>query len=205
MRTLRTLPVLVALLAAACSNNASAPDLKPGEGRMVVQLKDAPFDVAEVQSVDVFVLRVQGKLEETTDADAAADVDGSGGGWLTVAEPNVSIDLLTLSGGNVATIGQAALAAGTYKSLRLVLDVSKSSVTLKNGTQLTATSQPSIMFPSAGSSGLKINLDQPIAIDDGGTTTVLVDFDVGNSFVLRGNTIMQNGLLFKPVIRATVQ
>jgi hypothetical protein len=32
---------------------------------------------------------------------------------------------------------------------------------------------------------------------------MVVDFDLGNSFVLRGNTIESNGLLFKPVIRAT--
>jgi hypothetical protein len=35
-------------------------------------------------------------------------------------------------------------------------------------------------------------------------TTLLVDFDVNNSFVMRGNTIAQNGLLFKPVITATI-
>lgn len=34
---------------------------------------------------------------------------------------------------------------------------------------------------------------------------MVLDFDVGKSFVLRGNTIAQNGLLFKPVIRATAK
>jgi hypothetical protein len=33
---------------------------------------------------------------------------------------------------------------------------------------------------------------------------LLVDFDVNDSFVMRGNTIMQNGLLFKPVINGTI-
>ena len=36
-----------------------------------------------------------------------------------------------------------------------------------------------------------------------GTTSMLIDFDVGKSFVMRGNSISQNGLLFKPVIHAT--
>ncbi|MCR4341206.1 MAG: carboxypeptidase-like regulatory domain-containing protein, partial [Gemmatimonadaceae bacterium] len=31
---------------------------------------------------------------------------------------------------------------------------------------------------------------------------MILDFDVGSSFVLRGNSIKNNGLLFKPVIRA---
>ena len=36
-------------------------------------------------------------------------------------------------------------------------------------------------------------------------TTTLVDFNVNNSFVQRGSTIAQNGLLFKPVVTATVK
>jgi len=47
-------------------------------------------------------------------------------------------------------------------------------------------------------------LTQPVAIVAGTTTNLLVDFDVNNSFVQRGNTIDKNGLLFKPVIKATV-
>jgi hypothetical protein len=34
---------------------------------------------------------------------------------------------------------------------------------------------------------------------------VLLDFDAEQSFVMRGNTILQNGLLFTPVIKATIQ
>jgi hypothetical protein len=35
------------------------------------------------------------------------------------------------------------------------------------------------------------------------TSTVLIDFDLENSFVMRGNSISQNGLLFKPVVKAS--
>jgi hypothetical protein len=34
---------------------------------------------------------------------------------------------------------------------------------------------------------------------------MLVDFDVAQSFVIRGNSLDQNGLLFKPVIRGTLK
>ena len=37
------------------------------------------------------------------------------------------------------------------------------------------------------------------------TTKVLVDFEVAQSFVLRGNSLAQNGLLFKPVMRGTLK
>jgi hypothetical protein len=43
-----------------------------------------------------------------------------------------------------------------------------------------------------------------VQIVAGQTTTLLVDFDINNSFVMRGNAIAQNGLLFKPVVRATI-
>jgi hypothetical protein len=37
-----------------------------------------------------------------------------------------------------------------------------------------------------------------------GAQTLLLDFDVSESFVMRGNA-MRNGLLFKPVIKATAK
>ncbi len=39
----------------------------------------------------------------------------------------------------------------------------------------------------------------------GDTTPVLLDFNVGSSFVMRGNSISPNGLLFEPVIQATIR
>ena len=70
---------------------------------------------------------------------------------------------------------------------------------------LTGTSNPNIVFPSASRSGIKVVLTQPIEVAAHDTTTVLIDFMVGDSFVLRGNSITQNGLLFKPVVRASVK
>ena len=210
MRFIRTLALGASALAFwACSGESGTmTGLQPNQGQMVVKLTDAPFPTDSVQSVDVFVVRIDGRTQASTEADASAAIDPTSSlaaGWVTVAEPNAKFNLLTLTGGTSATIGQAALTAGSYQSLRLILDVSQSSVTLKNGTTLTATSTPSILFPSAGLTGIKIQLASPIAVAAGATTTVLVDFDVGNSFVLRGNTILQNGLLFTPVVRATVQ
>ena len=118
--------------------------------------------------------------------------------------PNQSYNLLALRNGATAGLGRVELAAGTYSGFRMIIDQSKSSVTLKNGTVLTGTSNPGIKFPSAAKSGLKVNLSKPLTIVGGATTTLLVDFDVNDSFVLRGNTISQNGLLFKPVINGTI-
>jgi hypothetical protein len=181
-----------------------------GRGTLIVQLTDAPFPTDSVKSVDIFVVRVDGRLADVDEASAdqnvttedAAETDG----WKTLATPNASVDLLSLQNGVTSTLGEAKIDAGSYRGFRLVIDPSKSSVTLKNGQVLSSTSSPSVAFPSASRSGIKINLSGP-AIEVGADqkTTMVVDFDVGSSFVMRGNSLSQNGLLFKPVIKASVK
>ena len=79
-----------------------------------------------------------------------------------------------------------------------LIDPAQSKVTLKDG------SNPSIVWPSASRSGLKVQMPEPVELEDGESAEVTIDFDVGESFVLRGNSIKNNGLLFKPVIKAKV-
>ncbi|HEV8449594.1 MAG TPA: DUF4382 domain-containing protein [Gemmatimonadaceae bacterium] len=194
----------LSVLALACSSDSTLPSLTSG-GTLIVKLSDAPFLSDSVKSVDVFVVEIDGRGTATDDNDANTNLDNSSvGGWTVLGTPNQSFNLLALQNGASAQIGSGGLAAGTYSGFRLIIDQSKSSVTLKNGTVLTGTSNPGIKFPSASKSGLKINLSKPVTIVGGSTTTLLVDFDVNDSFVLRGNTISQNGLLFKPVINGTI-
>lgn len=187
-----------------CSDSA----LGPGEGRISVRMTDAPFPFDEVESIDMFVVRVEAKAEATTEQDVALDVEDADAaesdGWIVLATPNESFNLMELRNGATVFLGDEAVPVGTYHSIRLILDTDKSSVTLKNGMVLTATSTPSIKFPSAGKSGIKVLFTTPILVADGETVDVLLDFDAELSFVLRGATIDQNGLLFTPVIKATV-
>lgn len=182
--------VLVALAAltslAACENT--------GSGTMTVRLTDAPFPFAEVSRVDVHVVRVDARTTEPTTAEAE-DEDAMTS-WTTIAEPNALINLLELSNGTTTNLGEETLPTGTYSGFRIVIDPSQSSVTLKDGTQ------PDVQWPSAAQTGIKVNLDQPISLTEGGSVVIL-DFDVGRSFVMRGNSIKNNGLLFKPVVRGT--
>lgn len=199
-----TLALGALLLAIACSDSTSPSGTK---GMLVTRLTDAPFPTDQVKSVDVYVVRVDARQSDVTDADANTALDdqsSAASGWKTVATPNKSFDLLSLQNGIAAALGQASLPAGTYSGFRLVIDQSKSSATLKDGTVLNGGSTPGIKFPSAGESGIKILLADPVKIVANTETDLLVDFNVGQSFVLRGTTIEQNGLLFKPVISASV-
>ena len=195
----------VAALGVACSDSTSPA--RGASGILVTRLTDAPFPTDQLQSVDIYVVRVDARQSDVTDADANTSLEersSAANGWTTVATPNGSFNVLSLQSGIAAMLGQANLPAGTYNGFRLVIDQSKSSATLKDGTVLNGGSTPGIKFQSAGQSGIKIVLVQPVKIVANTETDLLVDFNVGQSFVMRGNTIQQNGLLFKPVIKASV-
>jgi hypothetical protein len=167
-----------------------------GPGTVTVQLTDKPFPFAEVSEVNVFVVRVDAKTTDPTDADAE-DPDNNDG-WVTLATPNELVDLLELNGGKLKKLGTKTLANGTYRGFRIIIDPSKSGVVLENG------SEPDIIWPSAAQTGIKVNMIEPLVVSSD-EQVFIIDFDIGRSFVMRGNDIEQNGLLFKPVVQALVQ
>lgn len=202
MRSLKLLS-LACVAAFACSDSTSIPD---GMGVLRVQLTDAPFPTDSVESVDIFVVRVDARLAEGDSADAARALStdsASVSGWTTIAEPNKEYDLLELRNGAFATMGEEEVPIGDYRGFRLIIDPSKSSLTLKGGMKLTNSSTPNVTFPSASRTGIKVIMTGPIEVEEGSTSTLRIDFDLENSFVMRGNSITQNGLLFKPVLKAT--
>lgn len=178
--------VLTAAALAACSES-------DGTGKLTVQMTDAPFPYSEVSAVNVFVTRVDARTSDATTAEAENSANASG--WTTVATPNRVINLMSLQGGVTTNLGTTTLSSGTYNAFRLVIDPAQSGVTLKSGAAVNTT------FPSAAQSGIKVNLSQPIEVT-ADSSVMILDFDIGKSFVMKGNSISQNGLAFKPVIRA---
>jgi hypothetical protein len=164
-------------------------------GLLTVRITDAPFPFSDVAAVQIYVVRVDARRNTPTDAEA--EDESNEDGWTTIAAPNASINLLDLAGGKTMNLGAATLATGTYNGFRLIIDPAKSVLTLADGTH------PDIKFPSAGHSGLKVQLDKPIELTEDGSVMTL-DFDVGRSFVMRGNSA-KNGFNFRPVIRAVAQ
>jgi len=189
--------------------NGAVPDAIVGE--VAAAMTEAPLPEGSIKSVDVFVVRVEARRQEPTDAGAAVNTEESDAqqdGWVTIAEPNAALDLMTLADGTVAALGAAELATGAYRGFRLIIDPAKSSLTLNDeaNTVISGESIEGLKFPSAATSGIKIQLSgAPLNVADGETSTLVVKFDVSRSFVMRGATLDQNGLLFTPVIRATQQ
>ena len=176
---------------------------------VAASLTEAPLPEGSVKSVDIFVVRIDARRENTTDEAAADDTEESEsekGGWVTVAEPNALFDLTKLSDDANTFLGDAEVGAGAYNGFRLIIDPAKSSVTLNDATNTVIGGEgiEGMKFPSAAKTGLKINLTGgPVEVKDGETSTLVVKFDVSKSFVMRGSTLDQNGLIFKPVIRGT--
>lgn len=207
MKSFVTMAALLATgaLLAGCSSDTTT---EAGRGTLAVQLTDAAFPTDSVRSVDVFVVRIDARLADADSATAARgapDDSASADGWTTITAPNQSVNLLAYQNGIALPLGSSAIAAGNYQGFRLIIDPTRSSLTLKNGVVMTRTSTPSVTFPSASRSGIKIVLATPVTVTASQTTTLLVDFMVGSSFVMRGNSISQNGLLFTPVLRGTVK
>lgn len=186
----------LATMLIAATALAGCESTEAGAGKVTVQLTDAPFPFSEVSRVDVFVVRVDAKTTTTDSAEAANANNMSG--WTTIAEPNVLVNLLELNGGKLTTLGTTTLANGTYQGFRVVIDPAQSSITLDDG------SHPDIKWPSANRSGIKVNLTEPLVVSSD-SSVFIIDFDIGRSFVMRGNDIRNNGLLFKPVVHAVAQ
>jgi hypothetical protein len=176
-------------------------------GDVIASGTDSPLPAGSVKSIDLFIVRVDAKAKEPTDDDAAEateESESSKEGWVTVAEPNATFDLMTLANGTNTFLGDAKVAAGSYNGFRLIIDPAKSSVTLNDeaNTVIGGESIVGLKFPSADKSGIKIKLSGgAVNVKEGETSTLVVKFDVSKSFVVRGGSIEQNGLLFKPVIR----
>lgn len=207
-RAVLAVTIAAGALLAGCSSKATSTTGVAGNGTLAIHLTDAPFPTDSVKSVDVFVVRVDARQADADSAGAAkgaTDDSASTGGWTTIATPNQSVNLLAYQNGAALPLGQASVPAGSYLGFRIVIDPTRSSLSLKNGMMMNGASTPGVMFPSAARSGFKIVLAQPINVIANQTTNVLVDFMVGSSFVMRGNSISQNGLLFTPVIRGSLK
>jgi uncharacterized protein DUF4382/carboxypeptidase family protein len=190
MRSVTALIIAAAAIAAGCDNDPTSA----GTGKLTVLLTDAPFSTADVKSATVFIETVQCRQVAVTDEESQ---DESGSGWTTIVEPNEAINLLVLNNGVTLDLGTAELPTGTWAACRIIIDPEQSFVELNDGTK------PDIKWPSAGQSGIKIHLKEPVEVDE--NSVIVVDFDVGSSFVLRGNDIHNNGLLFKPVVHGVMR
>ena len=115
-------------------------------------------------------------------------------GWSEVVlNPTQRIDLLGLTNGVLAELGQTPLAAGQYTQVRLLLRPNGSGA-LANSVVPTGGVETALDTPSATQSGLK--LIHGFTVQPNMLTDLVLDFDACRSVVRKGN----GGFNLKPVI-----
>ena len=193
---LATLIAGISLPAATCSDG-SPHSVAPGAGATHTLLTDDPFPYYRVARVDLFIVSVSASI--------APDTAGSANGFVILATPNRSVNVLALQNGLTDELGSVDLRSGVITAVRLVIDTDLSSITLKNGAVLKGNTTPGIAWQSsAGRPVLNaINFEQMQVPDTGATVVVVVD--VGKMFMPSqyvDSTSTDSGFVFLPELRA---
>jgi hypothetical protein len=149
----------------------------PGMSQLKVLLTDAPGDVLEAWvSIDEIYLQ--------------------GGGRTVLMDEPVSANLVSLADETLTLLQGVEIPAGSYSELRFV--ISGACILVEGATENTVyKTSPAYDCPAAGgatgnlvapsfdASGLKVHFGEPLVLAEG-ETTLLVDFDVAQSFGQEG-------------------
>jgi len=178
------IPLLIFNIFSSCDNSANSNDI----GTLIIMLTDTPFPIDLIAEANVTI----NKIEIREDQPELEDNP-----YLILSEEEYSFNLLDLQNGVTATLLEIEVPEGDYNLLRLY--VSESNIKLKDGTI------HDLKVPSGAQTGIKIFIKPGIHVEGGLTTELLLDFDVSQSFVVKGNPYTPAGIKgfnFKPVIRA---
>jgi hypothetical protein len=177
------LAVAGAVALSACDASETGPGGPPGDGKTAVFLTDAPFPFDRIARVDIHISEIG--------LSPQADTSQGPPGWITVAEPDRTFNLLDLQNGTTALLGEADVPPGQYRAVRVTFDPARSGMTDTEG------GHPEINWQSKGETPTLFGLvEEAMAIDENGED-IVIDFDVGRSFLPDGD-----GFLFIPFLRA---
>jgi hypothetical protein len=184
--------VLPASLAAAAMLSAcGGGGGSAATGTLGVSMTDAPACGFDKVNVTVNKVRVH----------QSASAGANDGGWtdITVDPTKSKINLLDLTNGVLASLGDATLPTGHYTQVRLMLDPNNGNSTANSVVLTTtpaSTTELSLDTPSAIQTGIKI----PVQFDvlAGQRADLVLDFDACKSIVTKGN----GAYALKPVVRA---
>jgi len=128
------------------------------------------------------------------DVHAENDMEGS---WTTIAQPNRTIDLMTLANGVRQQLALVDLSSGYYTQMRLIIGDQAENDTFDFANYVVDKEGVSheMKIPSGMQTGVK--LVQGFTINENGTTELTLDFDASRSVVVAGKS---GKYLLKPTI-----
>jgi hypothetical protein len=156
-------------------------------GTMRLSITDAPACGYDTLHVTIERVRVH---------QSASAADGDAGWSEIVLSPARRIDLLTLTNGTLADLGEVTLPAGRYTQVRLVLADNAATGVPANAVRPTGAAETALTTPSAQQPG-GLKLAAGIDVAEGQVAEAVLDFDACKSIVRRGNAGQYN---LKPVI-----
>jgi Domain of unknown function (DUF4382) len=156
-------------------------------GTLKLYLSDAPLDAENVAGVYITINEIQYHLD---------------GQWVTCEgfAGNQTYDLLELSGGNLALLGNFTLPAGNYTQIRFMLNITeKGSPEANPGCyiEFADNSTEPLFAPSGGQTGYKAIGHFEVTAN--GTAEVIADFDVRKAVVVAGSSY-----ILKPTVKLIV-
>ena len=188
-KLLLSITIVLAVLAASAVMSCTAPEQAPGTGTGILKLylSDAPIDSENVTAVNITIQEIQYHLD---------------GEWITCGEfigPQ-TYDLLELTEGNSALLGELALPAGNYTQIRFILDIpemGQNPVSPGCYIEFDGNYTEPLFVPSGGESGYKAVGQFTVPVN--GTVEVTADFDVREAVHLAASRY-----ILKPTIRLIV-
>jgi hypothetical protein len=163
------------------------PQQPPGTGTLKLYLCDAPLDAENVTGVYITINGIQYHRD---------------GRWLACEEfegPQTH-DLLELTEGNSALLGEFTLPAGNYTQIRFMLDIPEKGSDKANPgcyIEFADNSTEPLFVPSGGQTGYKAIGYFVVPVD--GTVEVTADFDVHKAVIVAGSSY-----ILKPTIKLMV-
>lgn len=181
MKKLLFIFIAAALFFSGCNKTETAG----GPGRLSVKITDAPFDVASVEAAYITISKIE--IREANKDD--------GYPFLELPMEPVTLNVFELRNGITEELVNLEVPVGDYDLVRLYVDEAK--------LKLKDVDEEFVMkVPSGEQTGIKLFVDPVIHVEGGISAELLLDFDLSQSFVMRGRDA-QNGFIFKPRIRAS--
>lgn len=174
MKNVLFLILISIIIWTSCSNESTNVDPVSQNGRIKMYLVDSP---STLDSVIICVTRVE---VHKSGSDSTS-------GWFVINDSTRYFDLLLLTNGASAVLGDTSLAPGHYTQIRLI--IGDGSYVIDQGVK------HDLEVPSGSQSGLK--LTHQFTIESGQLYELILDFNVEKSIIITGNGEYK----LKPTIR----
>ena len=181
MKKIITAITALSLLAGLGLAGASCTEAEAKTGTIEVRVTDAPPGY-EVTGIEVTVLSVE----------VHKAGDNGGGEWITLGIVEKTFELLELEGLELI-LATEVVEAGKYTQLRMTVLTVKVTYLEEGETEATTVEAT---VPSG-----ELKFVRPFEVVDGGTITLLLDFDADKSVVVTGT----DKVIFNPVVKLEIR